>query len=677
MSETVRLLLQDFQNEILEAIVLGQSLDAVSSLICRGVESLAPGAICSLIRIKDSQLRPLAAPSLPAAFSQALEGVVIGPDVGSCGTAAWRGVPVEVRDIAGDPLWNDYRALALPLGLRACWSSPILASDGSVLATFAFYYQEPRGPTELERQLVAATLHLGAIAIERSEAEAMNRRLARFDALTGLPNRRSFDVAIAALCAAPDPHFGLLLLGFDRLDSLDVGLEELSSERLVRDVASRLGAIGPDAWAASLGGDRFAVLIEPCRDHAHLREAGLEILAALKQPKDWAAGGIERGVAIGGALYGPDGTTPEVLRQNAELSRAAAKASSHRGYVGFEPALRSAALQRRSMLRDVEMALVDGRIVPHYQPVVRLADRRIVGLEALLRMHLPDGRIALAAEFQGAFSDPRLAYALTSRLFDLVARDAAGWLADGIDFGHIGVNVAMADVFEDDIGDRLDATFSAAGVPLRHLIVEVTEMIIMDDPSHDLADAVERLRKRGVLVALDDFGTGYASLTHLLNFPSDIIKIDRSFIDRMLTDRNSLVIVESLIDIARKLDRRVVAEGIENEAQAELLLDLGCRLGQGISLCQRRRRRRHAAPPRRSAAPRQEQRVCCAVAGCGSHLREARAGRRSSAARDACSIQRGNVWLLSGGMRCSTDCKDTRWPTGSLFSIVRPARSID
>ncbi len=506
---------------------------------------------------------------------------MIGPDVGSCGTAAWLGKPVEVTDIAADPLWLDYRALALPLGLRACWSSPILASDGSVLATFAFYYHEPRGPTELERQLVAASLHLGAIAIERSDAEEANRHLASFDSLTGLPNRRSFDAALAALCAAPDRHFGLLLVGFDRLDALDVGLEELSSERLVRDVASRLKTIGPDAWAASLGGDRFAVLVEPCRDHTHLRDVGLAIVAALKRPKDWAAGGVERGVAIGGALSGADGTTPEVLRQNAELSRAAAKALSHRGYVGFESSLRTAALERRSLLRDVEMALGDGRIVPHYQPVVRLADRRIIGLEALLRMHRPDGRIAPAAEFQGAFSDPRLAHALTGRLIDLVARDAAGWLAEGIDFGHIGINVSMADFFEDDIGDRLDATFSDAAVPLNRLIVEVTEMIIMDDPSHDLADAVDRLRKRGVTVALDDFGTGYASLTHLLSFPSDIIKIDRSFIDRMLTDRNSLVIVESLIDIARKLERRVVAEGIENVAQAERLMELGCRLGQG------------------------------------------------------------------------------------------------
>ncbi len=581
MTASTRLLLQDFQNEILEAIVVGQSLVDVASLICRRVEALAPGAICTLIRIQDGKLRPLAAPSLPAAYSSALDGVPIGPDVGSCGTAAWLGHPVEVTDIVTDPLWANYRALALPLGLRACWSSPILAASGAVLATFALYFRSPRGPVELERRLVDASLHLSAIAIERSDAELLNDRLAKFDPLTELPNRRSFDAAIAGLCADATSHFGLLLVGFDRLDSIDIGLEELSSERLVRDVAARLKSIGPGAWAASLGGDRFAVLVQPCDDHARLREVGHSILAALKQPKDWSAGGVERGVAIGGALSGPDGTTPEVLRQNAELSRAAAKALSHRGYVGFDASLRAAALTRRALLRDVETALAEGRISPHYQPVVRLEDGRIVGLEALLRMSLCDGRIVPAAEFQSVFSDPRLAYALTDRLIHQVASDVAGWLAEGIDFGHVGINVSMSDFLEEDIGARLQAVFSAAGVPLRHLIVEITELIAMDDPSHDVSDAVERLQKMGMLVALDDFGTGFASLTHLLGFPSDIIKIDRSFIDRMLVDRKSLVIVESLLDIARKLKKRVVAEGIETEAQAERLRELGCLLGQG------------------------------------------------------------------------------------------------
>ncbi len=581
MTNPGRLLLQDFQNEILEAIVVGQSLAGVANLICRRVEALAPGAICTLIRIRESRLRPLAAPSLPAAYSRALDGVAIGPDVGSCGTAAWLGKPVEVTDIATDPLWTDYRALALPLGLRACWSSPILTASGAVLATFALYFREPRGPTELERRLVDASLHLSAIAIERSEAALLTDRLAKFDPLTDLPNRRSFDAAIAGLCADAQSHFGLLLVGFDRLDSLDIGLEELSSERLVREVAARLKSIGPGSWAASLGGDRFAVLVQPCPDHAHLREVGHRILAALKQPKDWSAGGVERGVAIGGALSGPDGTTPDVLRQNAELSRAAAKALSHRGYVGFDPSMRAAALTRRTLLRDVETALAEGRITPHYQPVVRLADRRIVGLEALLRMSLSDGRIVAAAEFHSVFTDPRLAYALTDRLIHQVASDVAGWIAAGIDFGHVGINVSMGDFLEDDIGERLDAVFSAAGVPLHHLIVEITELIAMDDPSHDVSDAVERLQNRGMLVALDDFGTGFASLTHLLGFPSDIIKIDRSFIDRMLVDRKSHVIVESLIDIARKLNKQVVAEGIETEAQAERLRELGCLLGQG------------------------------------------------------------------------------------------------
>lgn len=133
----------------------------------------------------------------------------------------------------------------------------------------------------------------------------------------------------------------------------------------------------------------------------------------------------------------------------------------------------------------------------------------------------------------------------------------------------------------DDLEKRLSEAFDSVGVPLKHLLLEVTETVLMDGHDNKAARAIERLRKKGMVVALDDFGTGYASLTHLLTFPVDIIKIDKSFIDRLLTDHSSQLIVESLIDLARKLGMRVVAEGIESEAQAKRLQEVGCAVGQG------------------------------------------------------------------------------------------------
>ncbi|MCX5478558.1 EAL domain-containing protein [Kaistia geumhonensis] len=583
MSEPIGSVVQQFQNEILEAIALGTPLDDVANLVCRRVETLAPGAICTLVRIRGGALHPLAAPSLPASYSQALEGLAIGPTVGSCGTAAWLARPVTVRDIAADPLWDDYRALALPLGLAACWSSPLLATDGTVIATFALYFRETRGPSRLEKQLVEAVVHLGAIAIERSDGEEIRQRLSRFDPLTNLPNRRSFETVLGDLCADPASHFGLLLLGLDRVETFVPAIDDPGSDRLVAEMAERLSRLDRGFWPASLGGDRFAVIVDPCLDHASLKEAGESVMAALHGPAGRSRfGPLDQGVAIGGALFGPDGIAPEFLRLNAELALAASRRSGRRGYLRYEPSMGEVAERRRALLRQVATALDEDRILPFYQPLVRLDSGRIIGLEALLRMRRRDGAIVTAGDFQAAFADPGLARAMTDRMLAEVARDMAAWLDAGIDFGHVGVNLSMADFAEEGLAERLVGAFASAGVPPGRVVLEITELVAMDDPFRDVADTVGSLRRSGFLVALDDFGTGFASLTHLMALKTDVIKIDRSFIDRLLIDHDSAVIVAAMIDIAQQLDRRIVAEGIETRAQAERLAEMGCRLGQGF-----------------------------------------------------------------------------------------------
>src|SRR5215470_509822 len=185
--------LREIQHEILEATALGHRLEDVMDLLCRRIEELDSEIICSVLSVDPSgRLHPLAAPRLPADYSAALDGVAIGPCVGSCGTAAYLGRPVTVLDIETDPLWADFRALALPIGLRACWSSPITARDQRVIGTFAFYYRTPRGPQQIEEIAVSTCVHLCAIALEQEEARAKIHQLAFFDPVTELPNRVLF-----------------------------------------------------------------------------------------------------------------------------------------------------------------------------------------------------------------------------------------------------------------------------------------------------------------------------------------------------------------------------------------------------------------------------------------------------------------------------------------------------
>ena len=250
-------LLQQLQNEILEATVGGAALKTIAELVCVRAEGLAPGVLCSILTVDaQGRVHPLAAPSLPAAYSAALEGILIGPSVGSCGTAAYRGEPVEVVDVATDPLWADYKSLALMHGLRACWSSPIKARDGRVVGTFAFYYREQRGPADVERQIVETCVHLCGIAIEHDESQTRIHQLAYFDTLTGLPNRVQFQDRTAGMLAnmARESSVAILHVDLDEFKCINDTLGHRVGDLLLDGVSKRLAAIvGDSAFLARIG----------------------------------------------------------------------------------------------------------------------------------------------------------------------------------------------------------------------------------------------------------------------------------------------------------------------------------------------------------------------------------------------------------------------------------------
>ena len=574
-------LLLRLQNEVLEAVAYGEPLERTTDLLCRRAEELAPGAICSILSVDTAGLlHPMAGPSLPSHYSAALEGITIGPTAGSCGTAAFYGHPVVVSDIANDPLWQGFKGLALSAGLRACWSSPIKARDGRVVGTFAFYHRVPTGASEFEQRIVDTCVHLCAIAIEHKEIQDRNYRLAYFDALTGLPNRGQFNELLRNRIAEVAP-FGLLFVDIDHLKAVNDSLGHVFGDRLISTLGKRIQGADGHITACRLGGDEFAVLVDGCDSGEILAGVAGKVLKGIEGIVEYESRATSPSITIGGALFGADGTDAEALYQNADFALHHAK-ETHRGsYVRFEAGLRSSMLDNIKLVQSVDLALAEGRMLPHYQPIVRMDTAEIVGLEALARMRMPDGRIVSAGQFQSAMADPRLAYRLTDLMLASVAADIRTWLEAGLPVQHVGINVTTGDFQRGDLQTRIVEAFGAEGVPLKHIILEVNEAVYMGGEDRRVAKSIEALRKMGVLVALDDFGTGFASLTHLLSFPVDVIKVDKSFVDRLAIDKSSAVIVGSLIEIAAKLGMKVVAEGVETNEQAEALLRLGCQLGQG------------------------------------------------------------------------------------------------
>ena len=574
-------LLLRLQNEVLEAVAYGEPLERTADLLCRRAEELAPGAICSILTIdKRGLVHPLAGPSLPDHYSAALDGVAIGPTVGSCGTAAYFGETVVVKDIATDPLWANFKALALPAGLRACWSSPIKARDGRVVGTFAFYHRIPTGASALEQRIVNTCVHLCAIAIEHKEIQDRNHRLAYYDALTGLPNRGRFNELLRLRITEAAP-FGLLFVDIDHLKAVNDSLGHVFGDRLIKTLGKRIQASDARITACRLGGDEFAVLVDGCDTGEMLSTVAGNVLAGAAGIVESEARTTSPSITIGGALFGTDGADAETLYQNVDFALHHAKETHRGGFVRFRAGLRTSMLDNIKLVQSVDQALAESRMLPHYQPIVRMDSGEIIGLEALARMCMPDGKIVSAGEFQPALADPRIAYRLTDLMLASVASDIRTWLDAGLPMQHVGINVTTGDFQRGDLQTRIADAFAHAGVPLKHIILEVNEAVYMGGEDRRIAKSIEALRKMGVLVALDDFGTGFASLTHLLSFPVDIIKIDKSFVDRLVVDTSSAVIVSSIIEIAAKLGMKVVAEGVETPEQAEALVSLGCQLGQG------------------------------------------------------------------------------------------------
>jgi diguanylate cyclase (GGDEF)-like protein len=570
------------QNDILEMVATDEPLADTMDALCRGVEALLPGVVCSVLSVgAEGCLHPLAGPSLPRAYSDALDGVAPGADVGSCGSAVYLRKAVEVTDIETDPRWEGFAAMALAIGLRACWSTPIPGRDGTVLGAFAFYFREKRGHTPKEAEVVHASIHLCAIALERARQTASQHRLAYRDMLTDLPNRAAFNAASAKTAADRARPSALLIIDLDNLKTVNDTFGHRAGDILLQAAARCIGASAAPHRAYRLGGDEFAILV----DGEEAQPVRLEILAnrvlaALSQAVDCDGHLTVPRATVGGAVRAA-GKSAEDLRQNADFALYHAKETRRGGFVAYSAQLGTTMTKRLSVIRDVGEALTDDRIDAYYQPIVRIDTGEIVGLEALFRVITPDGRVLSAGDYMEATSDVHTATRLTHRMMNIVARDVRAWLDQGIWFQRVGVNAAASDFQNDGLLKVIEAAFDREDVPLKHVILEVTETVYMGQAGDGVARQIQTMRANGLRVALDDFGTGFASLTHLLSVPIDIIKIDRSFVARMEPESRAAAIVEGLLGMAAKLDIRVVAEGIETESQAAQLRSFGCTFGQG------------------------------------------------------------------------------------------------
>lgn len=577
--------IEALQRDVLEALAKDMPLPAIAEMICNRVEAIAAGVICSILLVdQGGRLRPLAAPSLPAHYSEALNGLEIGPVAGSCGTAAYLGIPVVVDDIATDPLWEPYKALALPIGLAACWSSPIALRDGRVAGTFAFYFREKRGPSPWHEHVVSACTHLCALAIERHEAKTHIAQLAYFDTLTGLPNRARLHQIIDGLIEGPDAAnapIAFLFLDIDHFKDVNDTLGHSVGDRLLVEVAQRLQSqLRPTDAVSRLGGDEFVFILPQC-DAEGAATVAKRIIEALSVPLPVGVLTLSVSASIGIGLYPDNGQDKETLLKHADAAMYEAKGAGRGTYRFFSPEMNRFAQERLILSAALREALTQDALELHYQPQLRMSDGTLHGVEALLRWTHPTLGSIAPERFIPLAEESGLIEAIGEWCLRAACCQIAAWRAAGIDIGTVSVNLSSQHFRNGDLPRLIAALLDAHAVPADMLTIEITESVMMDEQAATIG-TVRAVQALGVGLSMDDFGTGYSSLSSLTRLPISEIKIDRSFVQELGQDEQAQAATRAVIRIGQSLGMMVVAEGVETEEQWHILKTLRCHAAQGF-----------------------------------------------------------------------------------------------
>ncbi len=420
---------------------------------------------------------------------------------------------------------------------------------------------------------------------ERVIAESRATYLAYHDSLTDLPNRLLFHDRVENAIARAQfngQRLSILFFDLDRFKHINDSLGHPAGDRVLTQVATRLRkAVRDENTLARLGGDEFALLIENVEREQSLAVVSEKLLACFKEPFEEEEHEFYLNASIGISVYPRDGENTASLLKNADAAMYKAKNSGRGGFQFYTEELTDNAYHHFTLENRLRQALHLNQFEIHYQAKINLNSGRVIGAEALLRWHHPDMGYIPPDEFIPVAEETGLIREIGDWVLVHTCRDAKEWCDRGIDFGHVAVNLSGVQLQYDDFVVSVRQVLNETGLDPRHLELEVTENFLMLDAQAS-ARYLRNLQQLGLSIAIDDFGTGYSSLAHLTRFPINKLKIDRSFVNHLSKDVQSREISRTIISLGHTLGMQVVAEGIEQEEQLEILRQEGCDEGQGF-----------------------------------------------------------------------------------------------
>jgi diguanylate cyclase (GGDEF)-like protein len=527
---------------------------------------------------------------LPAAWTGAAD---VPPEVAAAATSARRVVraPRATRD-------PRLVAILADLGAQDAMLTPLVA-DGELVGvlTVADRTSDVSTFDDDDAQAFASLADATGVAlengrlVERLDDEARQRAYdALHDALTGLPNRLHYTQRLtAALDLADGRTIAVLVAGIDRFREINDTLGHTAGDAVLVEVARRFrratesAGMGAEAFLARLGADVFAVCEVLRGDEVRTAEVvGAALQRSLVDPIDVNGLQLQVTASVGIALSPEHGADPVTLMQRADIAMYSAKGAQARVPIVYDSSRDVSSLRRLALAHDLRQAIDQGAITVAYQPKARLSDGVVIGVEALARWTHPEHGFVPPDEFIALAERTGLIEDLTFAVLLQALEQQRAWRASGFDL-VMAVNVSARVLLDGDFPLKVRQAMQLTGSSADRLTLELTESSVMDEPALVISLLTE-LDRLGITISIDDFGTGYSSLAYLQQLPARELKIDKSFVFPITANEGAASIVRSVIDLARNLGLKVVAEGIEDRAAWDLLRDMGCDIAQGYFL---------------------------------------------------------------------------------------------
>jgi len=438
----------------------------------------------------------------------------------------------------------------------------------------------------LEHQVKLRTVALEEEIKQRKEAEEKLKHAASHDILTGLPNRAVFidllNHAIACNIRRPESKFAVLFLDLDRFKIVNDSLGHHAGDKLLKAIAVSLSDIIRDTdTVARIGGDEFVILVEDLDSNDEAYDIANRITKLLASPFCIENQSVFIGTSIGLLFNNERYDSADHMLRDADIAMYHAKDKGKGRYEIFDSSMHTIVQNALSLETDIREAIDKKEFTPYFQPIVQMSDGKIIGFEALARWQSEKRGFVFPDDFIPLAEETNLVMAIDLQILEKSCRQLKLWQESlGLEHLYVSCNFYCNHFFNLSLPEDIKAIIDKTGVQPHQVRVELTERALLEN-SDVVLDNMRALKKMGVKILLDDFGTGYSSLSYLHRFPMDVLKIDRSFIENVYERGNHQAIIKTIIDLAANLNMATVGEGIENEADADLLRSMGCIYGQG------------------------------------------------------------------------------------------------